>query len=384
MWTSEAAETGDEMHISAGFDAGNIEVVDATDPQEITLRIRADVGGEHAQWFHFRVTGAEDVPCVFRIVNAASASYPSAWEGTLAVASSDGETWSRVPTEYVDGQLVITHTPETGAVFYAYFAPYSLQRHHALICEAAIRGARVDTLGRTLDGRPLDRLRLGTGALQLWIIARQHPGETMAEWWMEGFIGRLTKPDDIARSLLEMATLHIVPNMNPDGSYRGHLRTNAAGANLNREWHAPTAERSPEVRDVLVAMDDSGVDFCLDVHGDEELPYVFLAGCEGIPSFTPRLKSLVEAFTDAVLRSVPEFQTTQGYGVDAPGTANMTMCTNAVAERYDCLATTLEQPFKDNANQPDAHLGWSPERSRQTGADFVEAIREITPRLRQP
>jgi murein tripeptide amidase MpaA len=38
-----------------------------------------------------------------------------------------------------------------------------------------------------------------------------------------------------------------------DGSFRGHLRTNACGANLNREWCttgeyvAPTLERSPEV-----------------------------------------------------------------------------------------------------------------------------------------
>ena len=38
-----------------------------------------------------------------------------------------------------------------------------------------------------------------------------------------------------------------VPNMNPDGTWRGHLRVNAAGANLNREWKTPSAERSPEV-----------------------------------------------------------------------------------------------------------------------------------------
>ena len=38
-----------------------------------------------------------------------------------------------------------------------------------------------------------------------------------------------------------------MPNVNPDGSIRGHLRTNATGANLNREWQDPTLERSPEV-----------------------------------------------------------------------------------------------------------------------------------------
>ena len=41
--------------------------------------------------------------------------------------------------------------------------------------------------------------------------------------------------------------------MNPDGAVRGHLRTNACGANLNREWctageyEAPTLARSPTV-----------------------------------------------------------------------------------------------------------------------------------------
>src|SRR3546814_4092300 len=70
----------------------------------------------------------------------------------------------------------------------------------------------------------------------VWLYARQHPGETMAEWWMEGALERLTDvADPVARSLRRKARFHIVPNMNPDGSFRGHLRTNAAGVNLNRE-----------------------------------------------------------------------------------------------------------------------------------------------------
>ena len=43
--------------------------------------------------------------------------------------------------------------------------------------------------------------------------------------------------------------------MNPDGSWRGHLRTNASGANLNREWDHPSLEKSPEVKYVRDAMD---------------------------------------------------------------------------------------------------------------------------------
>ena len=107
----------------------------------------------------------------------------------------------------------------------------------------------------------------------------------MAEWWMEGALEKLTDPDDpVARVLRRECTFHVVPNMNPDGSRRGHLRTNAVGVNLNREWHAPTAEKSPEVLCVRNAMDETGVDFAMDVHGDEAIPANFLAGFEGIPS----------------------------------------------------------------------------------------------------
>ena len=91
--------------------------------------------------------------------------------------------------------------------------------------------ARVRTLGQTIDGRDFDQLVIGReeqGKKRIWIHARQHPGETMASWWMEGFLERLLDEDDaVSRALLDKAVFYVVPNMNPDGSYRGHLRTNA-------------------------------------------------------------------------------------------------------------------------------------------------------------
>lgn len=63
-----------------------------------------------------------------------------------------------------------------------------------------------------------------------------------------GFLERLLdKHSALARLALQKAVFYVVPNMNPDGSWRGHLRTNAVGANLNREWAKPSLERSPEV-----------------------------------------------------------------------------------------------------------------------------------------
>lgn len=55
--------------------------------------------------------------------------------------------------------------------------------------------AKLVMLGETLDGHDLDMLVLGEEAPEkkkIWVIARQHPGETMAEWFIEGLLDRLT------------------------------------------------------------------------------------------------------------------------------------------------------------------------------------------------
>jgi hypothetical protein len=43
---------------------------------------------------------------------------------------------------------------------------------------------------------------------------------------------------------------------------------------------------------------------------------------------------------------------------------------------------TLEMPFKDNANAPDAIEGWSPDRCRRLGEDCLTALHSVLPDLR--
>lgn len=380
------------LHISTAFDSGNIDVLEplpaeGTAPAELRLAIRWDAGEEHRQWFHFRVSGARGRPCVFRLTNAAACSYPPAWAGYRACVTDDRETWTRVDTEYVGGELIFSDTPTADVVWYSYFAPYSLDRCTELLGQVQRSDrARVDRLGATVQGRDLDRVVIGepgAGKRVIWVIGRQHPGESMASWWMEGFLSRLLDPtDSLSRWLLTRAVLHVVPHMNPDGSYLGHLRCNAAGANLNREWETPTLSRSPEVLHVRDAMDAAGLDLCLDIHGDEELPYVFLAGAEGTPGWSPRLAALDLAFRDAYERACPDVQRDHGYPPDAPGQANLTMCTSQVSQRFDALAFTLEMPFKDNADAPDPEQGWSPERCSRCGESAVDALAAVVERLR--
>lgn len=371
------------MFITSNFDSGNIEVLAMEQPDAIKLAIRHDAHSDFYQWFHFKLYCEAGVEHVMHITNAGQSAYPDGWRDYQAVASYDRETWFRVDTEFDGQNLIIRHSPDQESVYYAYFAPYSYERHQDLVqwAQQSIECQHV-LLGQTLDGRDLNLLVVGqpeAGKRVIWLTARQHPGETMAEWFIEGLLSRLLDDEDgAARHLLQNHVFYIVPNMNPDGSVRGHLRTNALGVNLNREWAAPSLERSPEVYHVLNMMQKTGVDLFLDIHGDENLPYNFVAGSEGVPAYSDYMERIGSQFKQALLAITPEFQTTYGYELEAPGEGNLTVASNAIAERFGCLAFTLEMPFKDNADLADADFGWSAPRSMQLGADVLSAIYAIS------
>ena len=377
------------MHITANFDAGNIDVINMDNKKDIQLAIRPDVGEEFFQWFNFRLSGDVGEQYVLNIVNAGESSYLEGWENYEAVASYDREYWFRLPTSYKDGKLTITAELECETIQIAYFAPYSYERHQDLLAAVQMHPlVTLEHLGETLDKRDLTLVKISDGnsdvnKRNIWITARQHPGETMAEWLVEGLLYSLLDSDNAtAKLLLDKANVYVVPNMNPDGSVRGHLRTNAVGTNLNREWLNPSLEKSPEVFHVINKMEETGVDLFYDVHGDEALPFVFLAGSQGTPSYSDRLAGLRDRFSEVLKLASADFQTEEGYAIDAPGTANMTIATHWVAERFDCLANTLEMPFKDNDNLPDEDAGWSPERSAQLGEASLIAMLAVVDDLR--
>jgi murein tripeptide amidase MpaA len=84
-------------------------------------------------------------------------------------------------------------TPTESTLWVAYFAPFTYQDHQALIARVQhARGlnnepmATVSTVAQSLDGRDVELITLGNGPAKVWMIARQHPGESMAEHYMEG------------------------------------------------------------------------------------------------------------------------------------------------------------------------------------------------------
>ncbi|HZW20463.1 M14 family metallopeptidase [Noviherbaspirillum sp.] len=366
------------IKISSQFDAGAIEVVRAEMPSEIELKLRKDSHADVLQWFYFRLQGARGEPCVMKLLNASQAAFPDGWKNYRAVASYDRKTWFRIPTAYDGKALTLTHTPERESVYYAYFEPYSWERHLELLgrVEDSPRG-RVLDIGSTIEGRDMNLVVIGEPAApkKAWVIARQHPGETMSEWFIEGMIDALLDPaDPVARTLLQETVFYIVPNMNPDGSVRGNLRTNAAGANLNREWMAPSAERSPEVLAVRDKIHETGCDLFLDVHGDESLPYVFVAGCEMLEGFTQQQQEEQQVFIDSFLAASTDFQSKHGYDPGKYREDVLQLASKYIGHTFKCVSLTLEMPFKDNANLPDETAGWNGARSARLGEAVLQPI----------
>lgn len=370
------------MRIVSDLDGGNVIVRSVGDA--IRLGIRHDTDApDFRQWFHFAVADAEGVPLEL-VLDVSDTTYPAAWEDYDVCTSYDLETWFRTPARFDGEQLAWDFVSEEPVVYFAYFAPYGLDRHAALL-ESARRSrfAVVRTIGESVEERSVDLVTIGRGERVVWVIARQHPGETMAEWYAEGLLGRLLDEDDgAARAVRDACTVHIVPNMNPDGSALGNIRANAAGENLNRAWLSPDRESTPEVFAVRARMEVTGVDLFLDVHGDEQNPWCFLAGCEGNPSYDERLRDLENAFEQALVDVDDDFQDEYGYPRDEPGGGDLRTAGNWVGERFQCLSFTMEMPFKDAENHPDPEYGFDPDRARRLGGATVDAILAVAPALR--
>lgn len=370
------------------MDGGSIVVLG--EPGEggvVPLSLRPDTAADVRQWFCFRVWGEPGEPRRFRIEDAADAQYPGGWDGYRVCASYDGEDWFRVRTRYDGRALSFEHVPSRRGVTFACSAPYPWARQRRLVRRAERSGrARVEVLGETVQGRPIPALLFGdasAAAARIWIIARQHPGETMAAWCAEGMIERLLDPfDPVAEALREEAIVAVVPGVNIDGGVLGNHRTNAAGRDLNRAWDAPDLEETPEVFAVRAAILESGVDLFLDVHGDEDLPFVFAAACEGNPGYTPRIAALEAAFAERLRAADPGFVPGRGYDPDPPGEADLSCASNWIGERFDCLSLTLELPFKDEDSHPRPSRGWTPARSRLFGRAVLESALAMVPVLR--
>lgn len=366
------------VQVNTKFDAGSIVIKNIANNNDLRFTIRNDTNSHFAQWFYFQLSGIKNQQLNLHLDDLDKTAFPDGFKDYNVCASYDNKNWFRVASKFSNNTLSWNFETEYNSVYFAYFEPYPYLRHLELIGFANMHSnVEHQILGQTAEGRNIDLLVTGNKEAQqkIWIIARQHPGETMAEWFMEGLIHRILNSDDaVSKTLLKDYVFYIVPNMNPDGSYLGNLRTNCSGVNLNREWLTPSIEKSPEVYYVRQKMLETGVDVFLDIHGDEAIPYIFTAGCDDNPSFSDKQQKLNAYFKELFLLINPDYQTKVGYVRGHFSKEQATVATNWVGDQFDCLALTLEMPFKDNDNLPNKNSGWNGSRSYLLGQSILTVL----------
>jgi hypothetical protein len=262
---------------------------------------------------------------------------------------------------------------------------YSYQRHRNIVKDVCLSTqGKATIIGQSNDNNPIDLLTFGeeqSHKKKIWIIARQHPGETMAQWFIEGLIKRLISTDIVAKELLERSVFYIVPNMNPDGSILGNHRTNSKGFNLNRQWQSPSENDCPEVYYVQQKMSEKGVDLFLDIHGDEEIPHSFIMSAGN----SCKINNEAKRFKENFVLANDNFQTEIDYntfinkvssccGYSGCGAKSFNKATDYVAHTFDCLAMLLEMPFIEDGNTSSKVLSSSVDKSIHLGHSILEPI----------
>ena len=182
--------------VSDRFDSGAIEFLSASPDGQVELALRADSHADFRQWFHFRLQGARGLPLHARFVNAGACTYVEGWRDYRVVASYDRRHWFRVDTTFDGQRMVAAHVPEKDSVYYAYFEPYPEERHLELLGRVdGTPRARVSRLGGSVEGRDVDLVTVGEASERTRSGLGDRapaPGETMAEWFVEGLLDRLT------------------------------------------------------------------------------------------------------------------------------------------------------------------------------------------------
>ena len=224
--------------------ACDIEIVEKDD-RSLVLFSADPHGGPCSLWFCFRLRAEGDGPAKvsLRFRNPDTTLGGGRAEGLRPVIRPDGGDWERLPRgrreDLPDGRYHIAWDIERPASFadVALCYPYGPNELDALVDETA-PAFNVDHIGVSQAGRPIVRLSNDYGEPEgerpgLYLLARQHSGETPGSWVLDGFLRKVAELGDAA------PLVWAVPLTNIDGIVQGDYGKDNYPYDLNRAWSIP-------------------------------------------------------------------------------------------------------------------------------------------------
>lgn len=208
-------------------------------------------------WFNIEVEGIDGETMHFVWENPDTTLGPSSELDQIrpVLRCDDGE-WSRCDAVEVarlpDGRARLHFSADAprGTVQAAFCYPYAPPNLEQTLRETGDAWER-SVIGVTGQGRPLWRLRSKRGSEEdnrpgLYLLARQHAGETPGSWVLDGILRFLAEdPDGFAEQLDCWAA----PFVDLDGVIAGDYGKDALPQDFNRSWEA--LPMRPEVHAIM-------------------------------------------------------------------------------------------------------------------------------------
>lgn len=372
--------------IDADFEAGNVDVVDVA-PDHIRFRAAAR-GSPRPLWFYFRLRGVRGRQLRLTISNVREClGHPSAWNTVRPVASYDQHAWFRLPrTEYREeaGTFTVAHTFTSDTAWVAHCYPYTytdLTRYLDTLRDRP--GVQVSTLTKSAEGRDvplvvLDGDDVRQDAPGVWIVARQHAGETPPSFVLEGLLDYLTGASATAARYRRALRVAVVPLVDVDSAVAGRYGKDRGPVDFWLDWsEAPTR---PEIRAAQQAIAAWAAtrryNLFLDLHAPTpwDVHHFYAMPDAAVP---PRLRSLQARFLQLVELLSPPMS--QYHRTDThPGFFELDH--NAQRHqfrRHGVLSLTFELSYHLARTEGDSLAYVSPTSLRALGAGLARAIGEL-------
>lgn len=261
----------------------------------VAVKGETDQDGRNRQpsWFYFRLDGVAGRDLLIELAELWGEYNYRRHDGSghrnmRPVYSYDNENWQHFESSEWDAatsSIRVRIKPVRDRLWVARQPPYTTARLRRLL--ARLRGpfCRQELVGHSVEGRPIVLLTITDPRVAdrdkkvIWLMARQHAWESGTSWVMEGALRFLVSADREAARARRECLFKIFPMADPDGVYRGGVRFNKYGYDLNRNWDAVDPARMPEIycqrRAILGWLDRGGrVDLFLTLHNTESQDYI--------------------------------------------------------------------------------------------------------------
>lgn len=243
------------MDIKYNYEGASIKVIENNKSENILYLSLKEENNAYSHYYNFFIENNENREGTIYIKNMDKSPYYRKEIKNIPYIKLD--TWNRLDNSYINekNELVIKIKPKTTQEIS--LSPRYVQQDLINFIK------KEDNSNMTVNTQPVDEIIIGNAKLPaIVLIARQHPGETLSSFFIEGVIKEILNSPE----MLKKHSFIIYPIVNKNGVKNGNHRI-INGIDYNRSWNKKDAPE--EIKYIKEQLKKYKIDFFVDVHNDE-------------------------------------------------------------------------------------------------------------------